>query len=100
MLTMFVYEADLLIHTIWNTSPCASGLEDIGICSHHNLGHHTTTGHASDENSVWIAIVFLQSPFDHVYDSEGVATAVVCESCVTRHLVIPGQYRVYIHKNA
>lgn len=61
----------------------STGLEDIGVGSDHNVGHHGARGTAHDENLGFVAVVLLQRVVDHADYAEGIAVAAVREgSCV------------------
>lgn len=51
--------------TEWNTSKRGSSLENIGISTHQDLGHHSTRRAASDINTLRVGLVLVKSICNH-----------------------------------
>lgn len=63
-----------------NTGECSTGLEDVGVGTNQDVGHHATRAVAGDEDTVGVGRIFGDGVADHVSDGEGVTTAIVGES--------------------
>lgn len=67
--------------SVRNTGVDGTGLENVGVGSDEDVGHHGTRAGSGNENSLGVSTVLVDCVLDHVDDGLAVTTAIVLQGC-------------------